>query len=282
MTRVVALGVCAAALACGAGSRPPQATPSPVTGPRPAAAEPPPAVGPITYRITTPLTYIVERHDSLSIASGGGVQVQASAKRAVVTVRAGVGKGAIEISLDSLTPLGPARLSPSALDSAIGTKWRGVLPDRPGAWLIPDRDGVLVGQIGQALWLLFIQLPRDSVRASQSWFSPFQVSVEVDAFNSTEQGTRTSRVTEVSTSAITIEFADELLREGSASQGGQLLRVSGTGKRAGSGRVRAEGLVEHLELTESDELVVTQPAGVPVPVRQITSIRISLRDSRAR
>jgi len=282
MTRVAAVGACAAALACGAGPRPPQTTPSPAAGPRPAVTVPPSAIGPISYRIMAPLTYVIERRDSLSIASGGGIQIQASAKQAVVTVRPGAGKGAIEISLDSLTALGPARLSASAVDSAIGTKWRGVLPDRPGGWLTPDHNGVLVGQIGQALWLLFMQLPLDSLRASQAWSSAFRVPVEVDAFNSTEQGTRTSRVAEVTPAGITLEFTDELLREGSASQGGQLLRVSGTGKRAGSGRVRIEGLVEWLELTESDELVVTQPAGPPVPVRQITSIRISLRDSRAR
>jgi hypothetical protein len=280
MNRLAAVAAGAAALACGAGSPPPRTAP-PVTTPPPAPATAQ-AVGPITYRITAPLSYVIERRDSLSIASGGGIQVQASAKRAVVTVRPGVGKGTIEVSLDSLATLGPAQVSPSAIDSAVGTIWRGDLSGRSGPWLTPNRKGVLVGQIGQTLELLFVQLPQDGARQSVSFTNSFRTPLEIDAFESEERGTRTSRVTEVAPSTIVVEFVDELSREGTANQGGQLLRISGTGKRAGSARVRVEGRVERVELTESDELVVTQPAGAPVPVRQITSIRISLRDSRAR
>jgi hypothetical protein len=279
VTRVVVLGACVAAAGCGAGSgtRPPAPLPSPS-----AAAAPASPAAPIFYAVSRPLTYQLERRDSLVISSAGGEQVQATAKLAVVTVSSRPADKMLEIRLDSLQPQGASHLVRSTLDSAIGTRWRGDRAIRNGTSLTPDRSGILTGQVGQILELLFQQLPSDGLRSTSQWTTTLERPLHVDAFDAAEQATRSASAAPVSAATIAIDFTDQLRRNGTAHQADQLLTLTGTGRRTGRLVMRVEGYPASLEATETSDLIIARDSGPPILVRALTVIRAVLREPNAR
>jgi hypothetical protein len=276
--RLVVLGVCVATVGCGAGS----GTRQPAPLPTPSTAAPAAPAAPLFYAVSSALTYDLERRDSLVISSGGGEQVQITAKQAVVTVSSRPADKLLEIRLDSLHPLGASHLAQSTLDSAIGTRWRGDRPIRTGTTLTADRPGILTGQVGQILELLFQQLPLDGLRSTSRWTTTLQRPLHVDAFEAEEQATRSASAAAESAAALAIEFTDQLQRNGTAHQADQLLKLTGTGRRTGRLVMRVEGYPASLEATETSDLIITRDSGPPVLVRAFTVIRAVLREPNAR
>jgi len=274
--RLVVLGACAAA-GCGAG--PGTRQPAPV--PAPSTAAPASPAAPLFYAVPRPLSYRIERRDSLVISSEGTEQVQATAKQAVITVSVRASDQAIEVRLDSLRPLGASHLAQSTLDSAIGARWRGDRPIRQGTTFTPDRPGILTGQIGQILEVLFQQLPPDGLRPMSRWTTTLVRPLHVDAFEAEEQATRSASGAPAPAAMIAIEFTDQLRRSGTAHPSDQTLTLTGTGRRTGLLVMRTEGYPASLEATETSDLIISRASGPPVLVRALTVIRAVLREPNA-
>jgi hypothetical protein len=279
VNRVGVLGACVAAAGCGAGSGTRQ--PAPLPSPSTAAAPASPAA-PIFYAVPRTLTYQLERRDSLVISSAGGEQVQSTAKQGVVTVSLRPADKLLEIRLDSLNPQGTSHLAKSTLDSAIGTRWRSDRPIRLGTSLTSDRQGILTGQVGQILELLFQQLPSDGLRSTSQWTTTVERPLHVDAFDAAEQATRSANAVPVSAATIAIDFTDQLRRNGTAQQADQLLKLTGTGRRTGRLVMRVDGYPASLEATETSDLIIARDSGPPILVRALTVIRAVLREPNAR
>ena len=278
MKGLIVLGACLAAVGCGAGS----GTRQPAPLPSPSAAVPASPAAPVFYAVSLPLTYRLERRDSLVISGETGEQVQVTAKQAVVTVSTRPVDKLFEIRLDSLQPVGASHLVRSTLDSAIGARWHSDRPIRSGSTFTADREGILTGQVGQILELLFQQLPTDGLRATSRWTTTVQRPLHVDAFAAEEQATRSASAAAESATTIGIEFTDQLRRSGTAHQADQLLRLTGTGRRTGRLVMQMEGYPASLEATETSDLIIARDSGSPVLVRVLTVIRAVLRTPNAR
>lgn len=278
MKRLVVVGACVAAAGCGAGS----GTRQPAPLPAPSTAAPAAPAAPVFYAISRTLTYQLERRDSLVISSEGTEQIQTTAKQAVISVSSRPADKVVEIRLDSLRPVGTSHLAQSTLDSAIGARWRGDRPIRTGTTLTADRQGVLTGQVGQILELLFQQLPVDGLRPSSKWSTTLDRPLQVDAFDAEEQAGRTAIAADQSSTTIAVEFTDQLRRTGTAHQADQLLRLTGTGKRTGRLVMRIDGYPASLEATETSDLIIARESGPPVLVRAVTVIRAVIREPDGR
>ena len=122
--RLGLLGAFTIALLGACGGTRPAAPAAPVPEPgEPASASPAPS-GPLRYRLRSPVAYEIERYDSLFYASMPGAP-QATAKRGILIVRPLPGRSnEVEVRLDSLVGLEDTRLTPTAIDSSIGSRWQ--------------------------------------------------------------------------------------------------------------------------------------------------------------
>ena len=275
----------AAALLGGCGGTRPSAPPPPVPGPEPSAVAAAPSA-PLRYRLRGPLAYEVERYDSLFYASMPGAP-QGTAKRAVLTVRPGPARGSdVEVRLDSLAGLEDTRLTQTAIDSSIGSRWQFTLaPGGPTGPMLGGRRTILSGQIESIVRLLFPQLPSGGLGVRDVWSDSTSYRLQLDAFDAFETAARTSQTVPGPQGVsggplgVTVEANERLSRSGSAMQGGQTMTLKGAGLR----RVRYEfapaGWVTTLTARDSLDLVVAVgPNGEAVSVRWRTTLLGRLRD----
>lgn len=276
MRPIAVFGV-SAALACGGGSR---TVPPPA--PRPGAPVPaPPATSAdprIQYRIQSPLRYEILRFDSLLFLGTGSGAPQVTVRRIQVTLRPDGSK--LLLTVDSITAIQGARLAPSTIDSARESRWEVRLsPSGPSGTIRATRAGVLIGQIGAAIRLLFPQLPSTGVRADESWDDSANYPVQLDAFDAAETAERSSRaIRGALPGSVRIEVVERLTRIGRATQGGRAMTVKGTGERQVTYELSPEGWVTLLRARDSLDLSVSVPdSPEPIPVRQRSTVTARLR-----
>lgn len=272
------LSACAAALVGACGGTRASAPPAPVAGAEPAPVPATPAA-PLHYRVRGALTYEVERYDSLFYASMPGAP-QATAKRAILTARAQPGRGAeVEVRLDSLTALEDTRLASTAIDSSIGTRWQVPLgPSGPRGVILGGHPTVLSGQMEAIVRLLFPLLPQDGLRDRGSWSDSTSYRVQLDAFAAFETAARSSQPVPGGPSGVLVEASERLTRTGTATQGGQLMTLKGSGLRRLRYEFAPDGWVSTLSARDSLDLVVTVGSGEKVPVRWRSTLIGRLRD----
>ena len=278
-------GACAAALLTGCGGTKPSAPPAPVPGPEPAPVPAAPST-PLRYRPRGPLAYEVERYDSLFYASMPGAP-QASAKRGVLSVRPLPGRNNdLEVRLDSLVGLEETRLTPTAIDSSIGSRWQLTLgPTGPKGELLGGHRTILAGQIEATIRLLFPPLPSGGLRVQDAWADSSSYRVRVDAFDALETAVRASQAVpgpgapSQGDAGVTVEANERLSRSGTTMQAGQTMTLKGAGLRRMRFEFAPDGWVRTLTVRDSLDLVVTvDPGGETVPVRWRSTLIGRLRD----
>lgn len=264
--------------ACGGTA--PRGTPAPDPGPPPAPAPATPD-RPLRYRLPGPLVYEIERYDTLFYASMPGAP-EAAGKRGILTVRPLPGRtGEVEVRLDSLGALEETRLTRTALDSTIGTRWRLTLgPDGPKGGLLGGQPTILAGQAEALVRLLFPQLPPNGLRVRVVWTDSTAYRVRLDAFNAMESAARSSQAEPAGVGiGVTVEANERLGRTGTAVQGGQPMTLSGTGLRRIRYVFAPDGWVRSFSARDSLDLRVTVGAGgAPVLVRWRATLTGRQRD----
>jgi len=272
----LALGAAAAVLGCGSS---PGTPPAPRPAPPAAAAEESPT-GPYRLRFRTPIVYEIGRYDSLSFSGPGAGPPQVSGKHAVVRLQPAGGR--LEISLDSLAPAPGSGLTRPAIDSAVGARWQAPFsPSGPAGAMTTNRRTIAVEQIGEIVRLLVPSLPRDGLKSQDVWTDSTSYPLQVDAFEALESVVRRSRAGAVARAqgATTTVTVDEMLtRTGKATQAGQGMTMTATGRRQVSYELVPEGWVRGLTGRDSLEIRVTVVAtGQPIPVHWRTTFFARLR-----
>lgn len=278
MRLLSALAAAAALVACGGGTR---VAPTPPALPEPAVA---PRAAPPTrlhYRLRPAQLYEINRQDSLVYESMGGGTPQGSDKTGLLLVRSVDGRA--EVTLESIAAGTGTRLAVSSLDSARGARWEIDLgPSGPVRPVRGGSAGVLAEQVASIVWLLFPQLPLPGLTAGDVWSDSAFYSVRVDAFDASESAVRWSRATE-SGSGVRVEATERLTRNGTASQGGQTMSLSGSGERRITYDFSGEGLVTALSARDSLDLrVLVDTTGAIIPVRWLSTLTARLRGSPPR
>jgi hypothetical protein len=272
----LALGAAAAVLGCGSS---PGTPPAPRPAPPAAAAEESPT-GPYRLRFRTPLVYEIRRYDSLAFSGPGAGPPQVSGKLAVVRLQPAGGR--LEISLDSLAPAPGSGLTRPAIDSSVGARWQTQFsPSGAAGAVTTNRRTIAVEQIGEIVRLLVPSLPRDGLKSQDVWTDSTSYPIQVDAFQALESVVRRSRAGPVAraqgaTTTVTVE--EMLTRAGKATQAGQGMTMTATGRREVSYELASEGWVRGLTGRDSLEIRVTVVAtGQPIPVHWRTTFFARLR-----
>lgn len=227
---------------------------------------------PLRYGIRGPLTYELERYDTLFYASMPGAP-QGTGKRAVLTVRSLPGRtNDVEVRLDSLVGLDDTRLTPATVDSTLGTRWQFTLgPAGPRSTMLGGHPTILSGQVEAIVRLLFPLLPRAGLRGQDIWSDSTAYRIQLDAFDALETAARSSQAVPgpgQGPPGVTVEASERLSRTGTAVQGGQTMTLRGDGLRRVRYQFATEGWVSALVARDSLDLVVTVgPGGETVPVR---------------
>jgi hypothetical protein len=234
--------------------------------------------------VQAPLAYEVFRYDTLFYATMPGAP-QGSGKRAVITVRPVSGRSTeSEVRLDSLEALEDTRLTSGVVDSSVGTRWQVILgPSGPIGSLMGGRRAVTPGQIEAIVRLLFPQLPRDGLREGVSWTDSTAYRVQLDAFEASESAARTSRSSagRDPVPGLRVEATERLARAGTAVQGGQTMRLEGTGTRQLRYEFTAQGWLSSLVARDSLEMTVAV-SGQTIPVRWRSTLIARWRDAPIR
>ncbi|HET9275599.1 MAG TPA: hypothetical protein VFN96_05965 [Gemmatimonadales bacterium] len=248
----------------------------PARGPAPAPAD---GLGAGTgaawyYRLPTLTRYRITRVDSLAMGQGASARPQVSAKVAHVTVRSEPGNR-LSVSLDSVNAPAGSRISYAAVDSVRGLRWESA--STPRGRSAPFRASirtVLAEQLGQALDLLFQQLPSKGVRVGDDWSDSEQVDLHLDAFAAKQTVSREVRATTPARAGqgIGLEVSADLTRKGTATQGGVRMQLDGSGKRVASYRLAPGGWPARMTARDSLSLTVRTGDGTTVPVVWITQL----------
>lgn len=277
------LGAFTTVLLGGCGGPRPAAPVAPVPGPGDSAPVPSAPSGPLRYRAGSPVTYQIERYDSLFYASMPGAP-QATAKRGILVVRPLGRSGEVEVRLDSLAGLEDTRLTPTAIDSSLGSRWQLTLtPSGPQGPMSGGHPTILSGQVEAIIRLLFPQLPRNGLGSRDVWADSTGYRLQLDAFDSFETASRNSQtvpgaVVTQDAGGATVEAVERLSRRGTAMQGGQTMILKGTGLRRLRYEFSPSGWVRSLTARDSLELMVTIGQGDTVAVRWRSTLIGSLRD----
>ena len=275
------LGAGGAALLGACGGTKPSVLPAPVAGPEPPSAAAP--SGPLHYRLRSPLIYVVERYDSLFYASMPGAP-QGTAKRGILTVRPIPGRSNdLEVRLDSLMALEETRMTPAAVDSAIGSHWQFTLsPSGPKGPMLGGHPTILAGQIEAVVRLLFPPLPQGGLGDQDVWSDSTAYRLQLDAFDALESAARTSQAvpgTPSPAAGVTVEANERLSRSGTVTQAGQMMTLKGAGMRRLRYEFALDGWVIRLTARDSLDLTVTVGSGgETVPVRWRSTLIGRLRD----
>ncbi len=276
--------LCAASFACAsAGSGPSPASPAPGTAAEPVGR---PATGrgaPFAYQPTGPLSYVLERHDSVVVRlPDGQSQTRTLGRVANFTVSATAGTPLrITITLDSMTVDGPVATA-DALDSVRGTRWTGTFSaaGRLGP-LTADRVSVVGEQFRSMVPTIFPVLPPGGARAGADWVDTSQTALRAEAFDVKEHAVTTSRalgqVPHAGRQALQIESSATFTRSGGGSQFGQAVEVQATGTRRVTAYLATSGILAGAEGNELSDMTVTIPAmGQSLPVRQTATFSVKL------
>lgn len=226
------------------------------------------------YRLPSLTRYRITRVDSLAMGQGASARPQVSAKVAHVTVRSEPGNR-ISVSLDSVNAPAGSRLSHAAMDSVRGLRWESAsTPRGKSAPFRPSVRTVLAEQLGQALDLLFQQLPSNGVRVGDDWSDSEQVDLHLDAFTARQTVSREVRATIPARAGqgIGLEVSADLTRKGTAMQGGVRMQLDGSGKRVASYRLAPGGWPAQMTARDSLSLTVRTGDGSTVPVVWITQL----------
>jgi hypothetical protein len=277
------LGACAVALLGACAGAKPSTPPEPVPGPDRPVAPAGDVSGPVRYGLKEPLSYEIERYDSLFYASMPGAP-QASSKRGILLVRALPGRSSqVEVRLDSLVGLDESRLTPTTVDSTIGARWQLTLgPVGPRGTMQGGHATILAGQIEEVVRLLFPQLPRDGLSRQAVWSDSATYRLQLDAFDALETAFRTSQAVpgpQTEPNGVSVEANERLVRSGTAIQAGQTMTLKGGGLRRLHYEFAPGGWISRLTARDSLDLVVTVgPGGQAVPVRWRSTLIGRLRD----
>ncbi|HET8648431.1 MAG TPA: hypothetical protein VFL95_00200 [Gemmatimonadales bacterium] len=259
----------------------------------PAAAPGQPAAkrgsGPaIVYGAQPSRTLVLHRMDSVTFElPGGGQQVQAFGRTAYLTV--GLSRGQASgfralVVLDSIRA-DSGQLMPLPIDSlraAEGTRWTADIAPTGKLSNIQASDSTTVAaQIGGTLQQLFPVLPAGGARPGAQWTDTSHTKITAGTLTtdltSANSYNATGYVQQGSTQALEITNQATTTQNGSGTQFGQAIQVSGNGTSHATYRLAEDGTLVHAEGADNTKLTLTVPAvGQTVPVVQTGSFTITV------
>lgn len=219
---------------------------------------------------------VVQRVDTVSMQLPAGSQVQTfdrTAYLSAIAERSGDG-WSMTFVLDSVNAGAGSFLPPDSLEAATGTRWTAQL--RPDGQLVDlamdtvrgrPRSGV-GDQTTRTIEVLFPVLPDEGARPGGAWSDSVETRIETGGFDVIERGlVRYTAQDEGAGMRVTGEGA--FRQEGSGTQFGQELAMSGEGRRTITYRLDGRGQLLGAEGTDSAELEIIVPAmGQTVPLSQ--------------
>ena len=227
---------------------------------------------------------VVRRVDTVAMELPAGSQVQAFERTAYISSvaeRSG-DDYAMTFVLDSVVAGAASFLPADSIEAARGTRWTGrLLPDGQLVDLKMDttrgRPRTGVGdQTTRTLEVLYPVLPEDGVRAGAAWSDSVDTQIETGGFSVNERGV--IRYTAVERGgALELTGRGTLRHEGSGSQFGQELEMTGEGTRAITYRLDRGGRLVGASGTDGAALEIIVPAmGQTVPLTQNSTFEITV------
>jgi hypothetical protein len=227
---------------------------------------------------------VVQRVDTVSMELPAGSQVQTFERAAYITSiaeRSGE-EYRMTFVLDSVVAEAGSFLPPDSLTAAAGSRWTARL--RPDGQLLDltldsvrGRPRTGVGdQTARTLEVLFPVLPAEGVRAGAAWSDSVSTRIETGGFNVTERGLVRYTAAD-GAGGIQVVGTAALRQEGSGSQFGQELEMSGEGSRTITYRLDANGRLLGASGTDGAALQIIVPAvGQTVPLTQNSRFDVTI------
>lgn len=282
-------GACASA----GGGAGPDRTPAPA-GPAAAAPAAPTGPGATTERegrgralLLQPHPHariVVKRVDTVAMELPAGSQVQTFERTAYISSvaeRAG-DEFRMTFILDSVVAEPGSFLPPDSLAAAAGTRWTArLLPDGQLLDLTLDslrgkhRTGV-GDQTTRTLEVLYPVLPADGVRAGAAWSDSVSTRIEASGFDVHEHGLVRYTAADAA-GGLEVVGTGTLRQEGSGTQFGQQLEMSGEGSRKITYRLNSSGQLLGAAGTDGAMLEIVVPAvGQTVPLTQNSRFDVTI------
>lgn len=228
---------------------------------------------------------VVHRVDTVSMDLPAGTQVQAFERTAYLSAVAERSGDAHQMTfvLDSIVAPEGSFLPADSLAAAAGTRWTArLLPDGQLVDLAMDtvrgRPRTAVGeQTTRILEVLYPVLPEDGAKAGGAWSDSVETRTQTSGFEVTERGTVSYQAATQGRGGLQITGRGTFRQEGSGTQFGQELEMSGTGERSITYRLDGNGRLVGAEGTDGAVVEIIVPAvGQTVPLTQNSRFEITI------
>lgn len=227
---------------------------------------------------------VVQRVDTVSMELPAGSQVQTFQRTAYITSVAERSGDEYRMTfvLDSVIAEPGSFLPPDSLAAAAGSRWTArLLPDGQLLDLTLDsargRPRTGVGdQTARTIEVLYPVLPPEGVRPGAVWNDSVNTDVETSGFNVTERGLVRYTATSAA-GGLQVVGTGTLRQEGSGTQFGQELEMSGEGSRTITYRLDGNGRLLGARGTDGASLQIIVPAvGQTVPLTQNSRFDVTI------
>ncbi|MEP7325822.1 MAG: hypothetical protein ABI836_07740 [Gemmatimonadota bacterium] len=228
--------------------------------------------------------YVLESRDSLAMEMPDGSFGNFNEKASYLTITlAPAGASlAMTVVLDSMRLTHPDNLVQPLVDSAIGSRWQGMLAFNGRVEsLDPNHSSVMGEQVRTSLRRLLPVLPASGVKPGDQWSDSASTTLTiVNGLSVQEHRTTAYRAEKLETlrgvRVLVLQSSTTYRVDGAGTSYGQELSISGGGGATGTHRITTDGRLFEATVSDSVGMSISVPAvGQTVPT--VATSRYSLR-----